>query len=50
MCNVPANFKWSFSSLSAYSHCPMMFKLTYIDHAAKEDNAFGQYGTFCHSL
>lgn len=50
MCNIPANFKFSFSSLETYAHCPMQFKLQYIDRVAQLDNAFAQYGSFCHSL
>ena len=50
MCNVPPNFKWSFSKLSAYAGCPMMFRLQYLDRVPQEENAFAQYGTFCHGL
>ena len=50
MCTIPANFKWSFSKQESYSHCPMMFKLTYIDKVADVGNAFSDYGTFCHKL
>ena len=50
MCTVPADFKWSFSKLESYNHCPMMFKLCYLDKVPDQDNAFGQYGTYCHKL
>ena len=50
MCTVPPDFKWSFSKLESYSHCPMGFKLTYLDKVPDAENAFGEYGTFCHSL
>ena len=50
MPNLPANFKFSFSSISSYEHCPMMFKLQYVDHVCQDENAFAQYGSFCHSL
>lgn len=50
MCTVPPNFKFSFSSISAYAHCPMMFKLHYIDGIREDENAFAQYGSFCHQL
>lgn len=41
---------WSFSKLSAFVLCPMSFKLQYIDGLPQEDNAYAQYGTFCHGL
>lgn len=50
MCSVPPDFRWSFSKLETYAHCPMAFKLTYLDKVPDEENAFSQYGTFCHSL
>ena len=50
MSHVPPNMKWSFSKLSAFHHCPQMFKLQYIDHVAQDENAFSQYGTFAHEL
>lgn len=50
MCNIPSNFRWSFSSLSTYDQCPMCFKLKYIDHVKQDGNAFSDYGTFCHGL
>ena len=28
----------------------MMFKLEYLDKISQDENAYGQYGTFCHSL
>lgn len=50
MCNVPSDFKFSFSSLETYNHCPFQFKLQYIDHVPQIENSFAQYGSFCHSL
>lgn len=50
MLNVPSNFKWSFSSISAYSQCPQMFRLQYIDRIPQQNNAFAQYGSLVHSL
>ena len=47
---IPENFKWSFSKLSSYSSCPMMFKLCYLDHIKDDGNAFSDYGTFVHSI
>lgn len=50
MCPIPPEFKWSFSKLESYAHCPMMFKMEYLDKLPQDENAFGEYGTFCHSL
>lgn len=41
---------WSFSRVNAYSTCPRMFKLTYLDHAPKANSAFGEWGSLCHSV
>ena len=41
---------WSYSRLTAFEQCPMMYKLKYIDRMPDEPNAFSQYGTFCHGL
>ena len=41
---------WSFSRVTSYTHCPKMFKLTYIDHKDKLPNGFSDYGTFLHEL
>jgi len=40
--------KWSFSSVNAYHTCPYMFYLTYIKRITKVNNAFSEWGTFCH--
>lgn len=50
MCNIPKDMKWSFSRLQAYDQCPLAFKLQYIDNLPQEQNAYAEYGTFCHSL
>lgn len=50
MCNLPPNFKFSFSSISAFSQCPMLFYLQYIQKVPQIENSFAQYGSFCHSL
>ena len=50
MCYIPEGFHWSFSSLSAYRQCPMMFKLCYIDKVEQDGNAFSDFGTHCHKL
>lgn len=41
---------WSFSRVTSFSHCPKMFKLTYIDRKDKLPNSFADYGTFLHEL
>lgn len=41
---------YSFSSLSAYCQCPLMYKLGHIDGYPSQDNAFGNFGSFCHKL
>lgn len=41
---------WSFSRVNAYVTCPKMFKLQYIDHVTKLQNAFAEWGTLCHGV
>ena len=41
---------WSFSRLRAYDQCPEMFYRSYILHEPRQENAFNQYGSFCHSI
>ena len=41
---------WSFSSVNTYETCPYCFKLSYIDRKPQEQNAFSEWGTFCHSI
>jgi hypothetical protein len=41
---------WSFSSINTYDTCPHCFKLIYIDEIQKIDNAFAEFGKFCHLL
>lgn len=50
MCKLPEGFKFSFSSLTSYEHCPMGFKLHYIDKVESSGNGFSDYGTLCHKL
>ena len=50
MCKIPSNFKWSFSKISAYESCPMMFRLCYLEHVKDDGNPFSDYGTFAHSI
>ena len=50
--SIPENFRYSFSKLEAFRHCPRMFALQYLTKPPIEllDNAFAEYGTFCHEL
>lgn len=41
---------FSFSRLTTYERCPYCFYLTYIKKVDKNQNAFAEYGTFCHEL
>ena len=41
---------WSYTSVNAYATCPLMFRLSYIDALPKTNNAFAQWGSFCHSI
>lgn len=41
---------WSFSRVNAYSTCPRMFYLEYLQQADKDSNAFAEWGSLCHSL
>lgn len=45
------SMRFSFSSVSAYNTCPRMFRYTYLDgDKTRENNAFSDFGSFCHSL
>jgi len=44
------DFKFSFSSLSTFETCPRAFYLQYVERYPQEENAYSQYGTFCHSI
>ena len=41
---------WSFSRLSSFNTCKMMWYLTYIRNCERRDNFFSQYGTFSHEV
>lgn len=47
---IPADMFWSYSKLTTYEHCPLAFKLQYLDHLPQTNNAYAEYGTLCHSL
>lgn len=44
------DFVWSFSRLQTYERCPYAFYLQYIKKVDQSQNAFAEYGTFCHEL
>lgn len=50
MCQIPSNFKWSFSKLSSFESCPTLFRLCYLEHVKDDGNAFSDYGTFAHGI
>ena len=49
---IDETFRWSFSQLETFETCPRQFYLQYmLDPPIEQDqNAFAEYGTFCHSL
>lgn len=47
---IPKDFRWSFSKLNQFSTCPYSFKLTYLDKVKQIENAYSEYGTYCHTL
>ncbi len=44
------DMRWSFSRLSCFERCPYAFYLQYIKKTDQSQNAFAEYGTFCHDL
>lgn len=47
---VPQDLTWSYSKLTTYEHCPLAFKLHYLDGLPKTNNAYAEFGSLCHSL
>lgn len=42
---------WSYSRINCYVHCPHNFYLHYIENMAPNvNNAFAEWGSFCHSI
>lgn len=41
---------WSYSRLTTFEHCPLAFKLQYLDKLPQTNNAYAEYGTLCHDL
>ena len=41
---------FSFSRIQTYERCPYNFYLQYIKKVEQTQNAFAEYGTFCHDL
>ena len=52
MCKIPDGFRYSFSKLELYRHCPMAFYMRYIEQDKSEDegNAYAEYGTYVHGI
>ena len=42
--------RWSFSKISSYDTCPYGWYKTYVLKEKGEDNAFAQFGGFCHEI
>lgn len=41
---------WSYSRVESYASCPKRFYLSYIKKVKKTQNAFAQWGSWCHEL
>lgn len=41
---------WSYSRIHAYTTCPAMFRYVYLEKKPKVENAFSEFGSFCHHL
>ena len=53
MKHLSGDFRWSFSKLSSFEHCPMSFYLEYVCNPSRDDeipNFFSEYGSFAHKL
>lgn len=48
--HLPDDIVWSYSKLTTYEHCPLAFKLQYLDRCPQTNNAYAEYGTLCHEL
>lgn len=44
------NTRWSYSRIHTYTGCPAAFKLIYLEHCDKINNAFAEFGSLCHSI
>lgn len=44
------SMRWSYSSANAFSSCPRMFYLTYLEGYDRLPNAFAEWGSFGHSI
>lgn len=50
---IPPNFTWSFSKLQTYDQCKLAFCLEYLcglEEKDKQQNAYADFGTLCHSI
>lgn len=53
MKRLTADFRWSFSKLAAFLHCPQSFYLQYVEKPGNDEELpgyFSQYGTLMHSI
>lgn len=44
------NTTWSYSRIHSYTTCPAMFRYVYLEKKPKVENAFAEFGSFCHSI
>lgn len=42
--------RWSFSSIDSFDECPRNFYLHYILHKRQKQNAFAEWGSYCHEI
>lgn len=53
MKQLPPGFRYSFSKIESFRHCPMAFYLTYVDSPGSDDELpgyYSQFGSLMHSL
>lgn len=52
MKHLTDKFRWSFSKIAAFHHCPMAFYLSYIENPGEDElpGYFSEYGTLMHSI
>lgn len=53
MKHLPVNFRYSFSKIESFRHCPMSFYLSYVENPGSDDELpgyYSQFGQLMHSL
>lgn len=50
MSGAAAASPWSYSRITTFAHCPLAYKLQYIDKLPQTNNAFAEFGLLCHRL